>query len=138
MTRRHPLDAVSLVFGLAFTAAGLLFLAGQLDEALRLRWLWPVLLLALGAGILLDVSRRPREDRPAPPTVATAPAATAEPAEPPTAAEPATEAAEPPTEAAEPAEPAPPATTRTAELGPAPPATTTAELDPERPPDRDR
>jgi hypothetical protein len=115
MTRRHPLDAVSLVFGFAFTAAGLLFLAGQLDEALRLRWLWPVLLLVLGVGILVDVGRRPREDAPEPPATPAEPAAAAEPAE-------------PPAEAAEPAEP-----------DPAPPgATHTAELDPDRRPDRDR
>jgi hypothetical protein len=98
MTRRHPLDAVSLVFGFAFTAAGLLFLAGQLDEALRLRWLWPVLLLVLGVGILVDVGRRPREDAPEPPaTQAEAPAAAAEPAEP---------------------DPAPPGATHAAELDP--------------------
>jgi hypothetical protein len=129
MTRRHPLDGVSLVFGFAFTAAGLLFLAGQLDEALRLRWLWPVLLLVLGVGILLDVARRPSEDRPPPPTApadptAAEPAMAAEPAEPPAAAEPPAEAAEPPEPPA--AQPAPPATTRT------------AELDPEPPPDPDR
>jgi hypothetical protein len=61
MMRRHELDPVSLVFGFAFTAAGALFLAGRLDQAVRLRWLWPVLLLALGLGILLDLSvRRPK------------------------------------------------------------------------------
>jgi hypothetical protein len=59
--RRHELDPVSLVFGFAFTAAGALFLAGRMDEAVRLRWLWPVLLLALGLGILLDLNtRRPK------------------------------------------------------------------------------
>jgi hypothetical protein len=59
--RRHELDPVSLVFGFAFTAAGALFLAGRLDQAVRLRWLWPVLLLALGLGILLDLNvRRPK------------------------------------------------------------------------------
>jgi hypothetical protein len=139
MTRRHPLDPVSLVFGFTFTAAGLLFLSGQLDQALRLRWLWPVLLLALGVGILLDAGtrRRPPEDRPEPPAkpaqpaepaeVAGAPARPAEVAEPP---------ADPGREAAERVEP--PAPARTAELDPEPPATTTAELDPEGPPDRDR
>jgi hypothetical protein len=55
--RRHELDPVSLVFGFAFTGLGLLFLIGQADQALRLRWVWPLLLLALGAGILLDVAR---------------------------------------------------------------------------------
>ena len=61
--RRHELDPVSLVFGFAFTGLGLLFLIGQADQALRLRWIWPLLLLALGAGILLDVTRgRSRTD----------------------------------------------------------------------------
>jgi hypothetical protein len=83
--RRHELDPVSLVFGLAFTAAGALFLAGRIDEAVRLRWLWPVLLLALGLGILLDLNvRRPKAATEAP---AETPAALDEP-EPP-AAEPA-------------------------------------------------
>jgi hypothetical protein len=56
--RRHELDPVSLVFGFAFTAAGLLFLAGRVDQVVRLHWLWPLLLLALGLGILLDVTAR--------------------------------------------------------------------------------
>jgi hypothetical protein len=59
--RRHELDPVSLVFGFAISSAGLLFLAGRLDQAVRLRWLWPVLLLALGLGVLLDLNtRRPK------------------------------------------------------------------------------
>ena len=59
--RRHELDPVSLTFGFAFTVLGLLFLIGQADQALRLHWVWPLLLLVLGGGILLDVARtRPR------------------------------------------------------------------------------
>jgi len=59
--RRHELDPVSLTFGFAFTGLGILFLIGQADEALRLQWVWPLLLLVLGGGILLDVARtRPR------------------------------------------------------------------------------
>ena len=59
--RRHELDPVSLTFGFAFTGLGILFLIGQADEALRLHWVWPLLLLVLGGGILLDVARtRPR------------------------------------------------------------------------------
>jgi hypothetical protein len=57
MMRRHELDPVSLTFGFAFAGLGLLFLIGQADQALRLRWIWPLLLVVLGAGILLDVSR---------------------------------------------------------------------------------
>jgi hypothetical protein len=54
---RHELDPVSLIFGFAFTGLGLLFLIGRADQALRLQWVWPLLLLALGAGILLDLTR---------------------------------------------------------------------------------
>ena len=57
MMRRHELDPVSLTFGLVFAGLGLLFLFGQADQALRLRWVWPLLLLALGVGVLLDVAR---------------------------------------------------------------------------------
>jgi hypothetical protein len=57
MTRRHELDPISLTFGLLFTGLGLLFLIGQADQALRLKWVWPLLLLAIGAAILLDVTR---------------------------------------------------------------------------------
>jgi hypothetical protein len=55
--RRHELDPVSLTFGFVFTALGLLFLLGRADQALHLRWVWPLLLLVLGAGILLDLTR---------------------------------------------------------------------------------
>jgi hypothetical protein len=60
MMRRHELDPVSLTFGFAFTGLGLLFLFGQADQALRLRWVWPLLLGALGVAILLDLARGPR------------------------------------------------------------------------------
>ena len=60
MMRRHELDPVSLTFGFAFTGLGLLFLLGRADQALRLRWVWPVLLLVLGVGILLDLARNHR------------------------------------------------------------------------------
>jgi hypothetical protein len=57
MTRRHELDPISLTFGLLFSGLGLLFLVGQADQALRLKWIWPLLLFAVGAAILLDVGR---------------------------------------------------------------------------------
>jgi hypothetical protein len=109
--RRHELDPVSLVFGFAFTAAGLLFLAGRVDQAVRLRWLWPVLLLALGLAILLDLNvRRPKA-----------------------AVEPAAEATATPEEAAGPADAAARAEPVETE------ETRMAELEPETPPsDRDR
>jgi hypothetical protein len=57
MMRRHELDPVSLTSGFVFTGLGLLFLLGHADQALRLHWVWPLLLLVLGAGILLDLAR---------------------------------------------------------------------------------
>ncbi|HKQ03370.1 MAG TPA: hypothetical protein VJ735_23865 [Actinomycetes bacterium] len=71
-TRRHQLDPISLTFGFVFTGLGLLFLVGRADQALRLQWVWPLLLLALGGGILFDLSRNhsrptPEPDPEAPP-----------------------------------------------------------------------
>src|SRR4029453_8827024 len=57
LMRRHELDPVSLTFGFAFTGLGLLFLLGRADQALRLHWVWPILLLVLGVGILADLAR---------------------------------------------------------------------------------
>jgi hypothetical protein len=67
MMRRHELDPVSLTFGFAFTGLGLLFLLGRADQAFRLRWIWPILLLVLGVGILADLARHrdPEPERPA-------------------------------------------------------------------------
>ena len=56
---RHELDLVSLVCGLAFTGAAIVFL---LDEgtAVSGRWAWPVLLIVLGvAGLIASRTRDP-------------------------------------------------------------------------------
>ncbi len=86
MMRRHELDPISLVFGFAVTGLGLLFLVGRADVAYRLRWVWPVLLLAVGLAILLDLrvrASRPDEPATAPPSASTlAEPGAAEPAEP--------------------------------------------------------
>ena len=66
MMRRHELDPVSLTFGFAFTGLGLLFLVGRADQAFRLRWIWPILLLVLGVGILADLARHRGPDEPVP------------------------------------------------------------------------
>jgi hypothetical protein len=84
MMRRHELDPISLLFGLAFTGLGLLFLADRADVAYRLRWVWPVLLLAVGLAILLDLRVRgswPPEAATAPPSASAEPRE-AEPSEP--------------------------------------------------------
>jgi hypothetical protein len=128
--RRHELDPVSLVFGFAFTAAGLLFLAGRVDQVVRLHWLWPLLLLALGLGILLDLgTRRPQ---------APAEAAEVGEVEPPVATEPPAEAEPVAAERVEAARPAPAEPPDGEPLAPEE-ATRTAELDREdAPPERDR
>ncbi len=86
MMRRHELDPISLVFGFAVTGLGLLFLVGRADVAYRLRWVWPVLLLAVGLAILLDLrlrASRPDEPATAPPSASTpAEPRAAEPSEP--------------------------------------------------------
>jgi hypothetical protein len=86
MMRRHELDPISLVFGFAVTGLGLLFLVGRADLAYRLRWVWPVLLLAVGLAILLDLrvrASRPDEPATAPPSASTpAEPGAAEPSEP--------------------------------------------------------
>jgi hypothetical protein len=76
MMRRHDLDPVSLTFGFVFAGLGLLFLVGRADEALRLRWIWPLLLLALGVGILLDIARTSRRTDPDPDATPTDPGPT--------------------------------------------------------------
>ncbi len=47
---RHDLDPISLVFGLAFTVLGLLFLTRPLSMD---AWRWVLPLLAVGLGLAL-------------------------------------------------------------------------------------
>ncbi len=51
---RHPIDALSLAFGLVFVAlAGALLAPGLGLATLTSPWLWPALLMLLGAALLL-------------------------------------------------------------------------------------
>ncbi len=53
--RRHELDLLSLLTGLAFVALGIVFLAGWFDgSVLRFRWMAAGLLVVLGLGMLLS------------------------------------------------------------------------------------
>jgi hypothetical protein len=61
MSRRTP-DPAGLIAGIAFTGIGLAFLAGEVDMVNRARWVWPIVLFSLGAGILAAVLRRPSEE----------------------------------------------------------------------------
>src|SRR4029453_14033512 len=82
LMRRHELDPVSLTFGFAFTGLGLLFLLGRAAQALPPPWVWPILLLVLGGGILADLAhhRDRAEEDPAREDPAHAPALDPEPA----------------------------------------------------------
>ena len=59
---QHELDPLSLIAGMVFAGLGILFL---LDDAGSLtvqpRWVWPILLIAIGVGGLL-ASRPKRTD----------------------------------------------------------------------------
>jgi len=59
---RHPLDALSLLFGIVFTGAAIAGLAGGLNlftlARLDLDWLLPVGLLAFGAALAISALRR--------------------------------------------------------------------------------
>jgi hypothetical protein len=57
---RHDLDPISLVFGLAFTTLGLLFLAGPVSLG---TWHWALPLLAIGLGLATLLSTRRTSDQ---------------------------------------------------------------------------
>lgn len=56
---RHPLDVLSLVFGVVFAGLGLLFLAGGLDlSEVPTAAVWPVPLILLGLVLAAVGARR--------------------------------------------------------------------------------
>lgn len=59
---RRPRDAVSLVFGLLYVGAAVLFLVGDLtDVRLELEWAAPALLISCGLlGLIASVRRSSR------------------------------------------------------------------------------
>ncbi len=59
--RRHDFDPISLVFGAIFTAAGLIFLFGNVDlDRVSTAWTWPIPLIVVGALIVLLAVGRSR------------------------------------------------------------------------------
>jgi uncharacterized integral membrane protein len=63
--RRHDLDWVALIAGLVFTGLALAYVVvGVTDVDLDGRFVWPVVLVALGAaGVATAVSANAREER---------------------------------------------------------------------------
>ncbi|MDQ1375431.1 MAG: hypothetical protein QOJ09_2769 [Actinomycetota bacterium] len=63
--QRHDLDPLSLVSGVLFAGLGILFL---LDEAgsvtVQPRWVWPLVLIALGVAGLLASRPKPSDRDP--------------------------------------------------------------------------
>ena len=56
---RHDVDPLSLLFGLAFAAAGLVLLGGGAVQAdLGFRWAGP--LIAIGLAVVIVIAARPR------------------------------------------------------------------------------
>ncbi|GEM_PF-1029847 len=66
---RHPIDALSLAFGLVFVGLAVAVLAPGLGPAtLASPWLWPAVLIVLGAALLLSSLPRPERSPGAGPT----------------------------------------------------------------------
>ncbi|MCU1487326.1 MAG: hypothetical protein JWN67_4072 [Actinomycetia bacterium] len=61
--KRHPFDPFSLTAGAVFVALGIWFLVAGSDVIDNANWVWPALLIALGAAGLASALRR---DEPAP------------------------------------------------------------------------
>lgn len=61
--RRHDFDLLSFTAGVAFVGLAVAFLTGGADVVAQARWLWPTLLLTLGAaGLAATLGRRDGSD----------------------------------------------------------------------------
>ena len=61
--KTHRLDVLSLTAGVIFVGLGIGFLAAGSGVVRQAHWLWPVLLLALGAAGLVAALRRDGTER---------------------------------------------------------------------------
>ncbi|MGH8912159.1 MAG: hypothetical protein ACRDVD_06575 [Acidimicrobiia bacterium] len=66
--KRHNFDVLSFAFGVIYALIGLLFLipATTFDLvpvlAVSLRWVWPLVIIGIGAAIVIPALRRPTDD----------------------------------------------------------------------------
>jgi hypothetical protein len=59
---RHPFDVVSFSAGLLFSALGVLFAVGGIEVLDHGDWVWPLVLVSLGAaGLSASLRRREPE-----------------------------------------------------------------------------
>jgi MYXO-CTERM domain-containing protein len=59
---RHPFDVISFAAGLLVSALGVLFAVGGIEVLDHGDWVWPVVLVALGAaGLAASLRRRDAE-----------------------------------------------------------------------------
>lgn len=64
-THSHPLDPISLAFGVVFTILGGVFFFGNIDTSeLSMAWAWAGLFGAVGLLLLAVGARRHRNSRP--------------------------------------------------------------------------
>ena len=64
MNRSRPPDVIALLFGLLFTAIGLVVLVDRVGVLSDARWLWPALLVSLGVVMLAVGTGGRRRRRP--------------------------------------------------------------------------
>ena len=66
--KRHDFDVLSFAFGVIYALIGFLFLipATTFDLVpvltVSLRWVWPLVILGIGAAIVIPALRRPADD----------------------------------------------------------------------------
>ena len=61
--KRHPFDVLSFVAGTVFVILGVAFATAGSDVVDQARWVWPAILITLGAAGLVAVFRPSGDER---------------------------------------------------------------------------
>ena len=61
--KRHSFDVLSFVAGTVFVLLGIAFMTAGSDVVDQSRWLWPVMLLSLGAAGVAAVVRSSNDEK---------------------------------------------------------------------------